>query len=293
MDEVRNIGIVGYGEVGKVFAGGLIQNNFDVHVYDLLTEQGHEEVLKDIKNKGATPALSISDLVNKSEVILLLVNSAATKDVIASITKTKQKPLTIIDLTTSKPYTKKNCKIEIENYHPEAIYIDGAIMGTVATEGFNVPLLLASENEEIMLTIKKELTMNIKILVGEVGKAASIKLIRSVFMKGLEALLLESMIAAKKYNVDQNVMESISMTLNNNDFNKFGEALIKTHVIHKNRRYKEILDSIKLIEDAKIEPYVTQGVKHFFEYSVERDVKPSQSIDEILTAYGERFGIKN
>lgn len=271
MEGSHTIGIIGYGEVGRVFTEGLIRNKqLTIHVYDLLTEQGHTEILNDIKNKGAIPASSISDLVGASDIVFLLVNSTATLGVVNSIIETANtdKPLTIIDFTTSSPHTKQICSSQLRSYHDEAVYIDAAIMGTVATEGFNVPIVFASKNEDYMITIKNTLQMNINILVEEVGTAASIKLIRSVFMKGLEALIIESMTAAKKYKVEENVLDSISMTLNNNDFKHFADALMKTHVIHKTRRYKEVLDSLKLLEDAEIEPHVTQGVRRFFENSV-------------------------
>ncbi|MFC7686643.1 NAD(P)-binding domain-containing protein [Ureibacillus sp. GCM10028918] len=287
MDYSQSIGIIGYGEVGKVFTEGLRQNqDLKIHVYDVLTQQGREDILMDIKRQGAIPEMSIRDLVHAADTIFVLVNSSAISDVIASIIEAMEKPIIVIDFTTSSPHTKQNCSNRLQNEHCEAVYIDAAIMGTVATEGFQVPILFASHNEDAMSTIKNNLQMNVSILVEQVGTAASIKLIRSVFMKGLEALVLESMTAAKKYNVENNVLESISTTLNNNDFKHFAEALIKTHVIHKMRRYKEVIDSMKLLEDANIEPYVSEGVRSFFEYSVKKEIRNTDSVDEILMAYG-------
>lgn len=108
-------------------------------------------------------------------------------------------------------------------------------------------------------------------------------------MKGLEALVLETMITARNYGVDKEVQKSISETMDNNDFTTFSNALITTHMVHKNRRMKEVSDCIKIIKDANLEPSVTEGVLTFFKNSVNKQVKneltQTKDIEIILDAY--------
>ncbi|MEM1503688.1 hypothetical protein RG959_09735 [Domibacillus sp. 8LH] len=105
----------------------------------------------------------------------------------------------------------------------------------------------------------------------------------------MEALTLETLITSKHYGVSDKVMQSISKTINNNDFSTFAEALITTHVIHKNRRYKEVLDSCELIKNAELQSCVTEGVITFFSNSMETEIDQeiiqSKSVSKILDHY--------
>ncbi|MEK3646341.1 NAD(P)-dependent oxidoreductase [Aeribacillus sp. FSL M8-0235] len=281
------VGIIGFGEVGQVFAKGILDKIESVFVYDILLESNRDLIIDKINHIGAQAVDRIEQIGECCTLIISLVNSAASEAVAAGVAKGISKGTIFVDLTTSTPLVKsKSEKLIVSN---GGIYVDASIMGTVATEGQKVPLLIAGEQAEEVQALLNSLGFNSQAITHPNGGAASIKLLRSIFMKGLEALVLETMVTAKKYGVADEVMESISKTINNNDFTTFANALITTHVIHKNRRYKEIMDSCNLIKEAEIPPYVTDGVVTFFSNSINIDIDQqviqSNNVSEILKEF--------
>lgn len=233
---------------------------------------------------GAKTVQHIEEIGSECNIIFSLVNSSSTESVASDIAKRLTKGTIYLDLTTSTPQVKLRNEQLITS--KGGIYLDIAIMGTVATERHHVPLLIAGEHALQIRSILDDLGFNGQAISHPNGAAASIKLIRSIFMKGLEALIFETMITAEKYSVSDDVMKSISTTINNNDFTEYAHALITTHMLHKHRRYKEVCDSISLIKEANLSPVVTQGVLSFFSRSVNLDmdqnILDSSDVKQIL-----------
>lgn len=289
LNEVKGlrVGIIGFGEVGQVFAKGLLEKTKHVFIYDILLEKNKNLITEKINNIGVQAVDGIEQIGECCTLIISLVNSSASEVVAAEVAKGIRKGTVFLDLTTSTPLVKsKSEKIIVSN---GGIYVDASIMGTVATEQQQVPLLIAGEQSVKVQALLNSLGFNCQAINHPNGGAASIKLLRSIFMKGLEALILETMITAKNYGVSDEVMQSISKTINNNDFTTFANALITTHVIHKNRRYKEVLDSCNLIKEAELSPFVTEGVISFFSNSLKMDIDQeviqSNNVTQILDQY--------
>ncbi|MFJ7827876.1 NAD(P)-binding domain-containing protein [Psychrobacillus sp. NPDC096623] len=285
----KNIGIIGFGEVGQVFANGLLENNpgVNVFVYDILLEKKETAIEEKIIEIGAKPVQRIDQLALTCDIVLSLVSSSASIHVAKEYSNELDDQKIFIDFTTSTPQDKQVSEQVIQA--KKGLYVDAAIMGTVATEKNKVPLLLSGNHAT---ETEKQLTalgFNCQVVELPNGASASIKLLRSIFMKGLEALALETMITARNYGVDKEVLESISKTLDNNDFTTFSSVLMKTHMVHKKRRMKEVSDCIKIITDANLEPAVTEGVLAFFKNSVnkqfEDNLVQTKDIGEILDAY--------
>lgn len=288
----NNIGIIGFGEVGQVFASGLLENNPNarVYVYDILLEKKENDMDEKIIRFGAEPVHRIDQLAHKCEIVFSLVSSSASISVAKEFAKELDGQKIYVDFTTSTPQDKKTSEKAIQD--KKGLYVDAAIMGTVATEKSKVPLLLSGDHAA---ETEKQLTalgFNCQIVDLPNGASASIKLLRSIFMKGLEALVIETMVTARNYGVEKAVLESISKTLDNNDFTAFSNALITTHVVHKTRRMKEVSDCIKIITDANLEPSVTEGVLTFFKNSVnkqmENELAQTKDISVILDAHLSR-----
>lgn len=115
------------------------------------------------------------------------------------------------------------------------------------------------------------------------------QIVAKYFYEGIEALIIETAITAKNYNVYNEVFESIANSMDNHDFKTFSNTLIKTHMVHKSRRCKEVKDSLNLIKEAHLDLFVTEGVANFFSNSVykqiESDILVSHNVEHILDYY--------
>ncbi|MBP1930199.1 NAD(P)-binding domain-containing protein [Ammoniphilus resinae] len=284
------VGLIGFGEVGQAFAKGLVEKTNQVWAYDIVFETPNHPLAVKAREMGVQPTQQLEEIGAHCSLILTLVNSSSSETVAQNIAPALSSRTIYLDLTTSTPQMKARSEQFISSY--AGMYVDASIMGTVATEQHRVPLLIAGANGEKVKFQLDRLGFNATVIDQPNGAAASIKLLRSIFMKGLEALVIETMLTAENYKVSDEVMKSIANTLNHNDFTQFANTLITTHVLHKKRRHKEVQDSYSLITEANLEPHVTQGVLSFFGESVKKEINmdhlrlsKEEAVKDILHQY--------
>lgn len=88
-------------------------------------------------------------------------------------------------------------------------YVDVAVMEPVYPKQLDVPLLISGQWSGDVLDILAQLSLNFRIIEGAVGRASSIKMVRSIMVKGLEALTAECALAAHAADVMDEVFPSL------------------------------------------------------------------------------------
>jgi 3-hydroxyisobutyrate dehydrogenase-like beta-hydroxyacid dehydrogenase len=88
----------------------------------------------------------------------------------------------------------------------------------------------------------------------EVGQASAIKMFRSIMIKGLEALVLESMLAASEYRVEERVLASLKETFPALDWEKLSGYMLERVVSHGKRRAAEMREVAETLRGIGIEP---------------------------------------
>jgi 3-hydroxyisobutyrate dehydrogenase-like beta-hydroxyacid dehydrogenase len=94
---------------------------------------------------------------------------------------------------------------------------------------------------------------------GELGAASGIKIMRSVIAKGLEALLVECMLGARRYGIDEEVMASFAKFMDSRPFAEMANFLLVTDAIHSERRSQEARMSVDALEEIGVEPTMTRA----------------------------------
>jgi 3-hydroxyisobutyrate dehydrogenase-like beta-hydroxyacid dehydrogenase len=78
MTNIRKVGLIGLGTLGKPMAKNLVKAGFDLAVYDI-----RKEPVKELEAAGATPCVSASELAARSEALVSMVlNISQTEEVI-------------------------------------------------------------------------------------------------------------------------------------------------------------------------------------------------------------------
>jgi 3-hydroxyisobutyrate dehydrogenase-like beta-hydroxyacid dehydrogenase len=93
----------------------------------------------------------------------------------------------------------------------------------------------------------------------EVGRAAATKLCRSVITKGLESLLTESLLAARCYGVEKEVLDSLSNILPPADWQEVATYFISRSLRHGRRRSEEMAEAAATVEEAGVEPLMSRA----------------------------------
>ena len=128
-------------------------------------------------------------------------------------------------------------------------YVDVAVMAPVHPKLNMVPLLICGPHAETVGPLLAELPMSARIVAGGVGAASSIKMIRSVMIKGLEALTAECMLAAVAAGVEEEVLASLARTYPGTDWSARAAYNFERTMVHGARRAAEMEEVAKTLTD--------------------------------------------
>ncbi|MBU0439317.1 NAD(P)-binding domain-containing protein [Staphylococcus succinus] len=252
-----NIGFIGYGEVGKEMSKGL--SNYEVNnifAYDPLLMDARPGILS--KNTKLTYFQDANEL-SKQHMTILFVAVPASKsvEVWSDIRETINKETILVDLTTASSNEKNNINKIMEEKGMSIL--DAAILGALKVYQNAVPILVSGKHADNLIDIAPKIGMNITKLNENVGDATNFKYIRSIFTKGLSALLYEVMESAEKLDIDQEIYHSITDTMDKDDFGEIINRYIKSNVKHSKRREKEMENVSEFMKDNNIKTYMTDA----------------------------------
>lgn len=206
----RPIGFVGFGEAARaIVAGWGPETASRVRAYDLKLEvaEARHEIVAVAKMLSASTSPTLEELFDgPAGVVFCLVTAdqaAAAAETAAPIIP----PGTIwLDGNSCAPGTKRRAAATIEQAGGR--YVDLAIMAPVLPRLHRTPMLVAGPNAAQAREVLRAFDMDVEIAGGHVGDASSIKMIRSVMIKGLEALTAECLLAARRAGVEEQVLAS-------------------------------------------------------------------------------------
>jgi 3-hydroxyisobutyrate dehydrogenase len=123
------------------------------------------------------------------------------------------------------------------------------------------------------------------------GSASSVKMVRSVVMKGLEALGVEALVTADRQGILEEVLDCFS-DVDLVDFRDHLASLVQTHVVHARRRWEEMGLVAKTLEETGVEPLMTRVTERSLRRSVEAAIAPADGkvpkLDEALKLLSEK-----
>jgi len=247
------IGFLGFGEAARAFCDSLAGEGLAFSAYDiLLDDAGRAEAMRDaMRGRNVTIAGSPAGLRDADWII-----SAVTADqsLIAarSLLPHLVQGQVVIDLNSVSPGRKKETE---KLLGAKARYVDIAILAPIHPARHQTPLLLAGPHAaNVMPLLIDELDMRGAIAGDKVGQAAGLKMIRSVMIKGIEALTLECFLAAKRANIVDEVAASLKNNYPTLDWNKVIEYNIERMASHGVRRADEMDQVAETLRELGIDP---------------------------------------
>ena len=138
-------------------------------------------------------------------------------------------------------------------------FVDAAVLGTVATEGARVPLLCSGPGAQAWSDLALALGLNATVLPGPAGQAARVKLLRSVYMKGRDALVMEMLLAARAHGIERAVVESIKGAGECVPFPEIADRIVCAMAVHAGRRADELELAAELLRSSDVEPMVSEA----------------------------------
>lgn len=150
------------------------------------------------------------------------------------------------DCNSCAPQTKVEAAARIDGAGGR--YIDTAVMAPVHPALHRTPLLLSGPHVGPALEVMAALGMNAKAVAGPVGASSSIKMVRSIMVKGLEALFLECVLAGRRAGVDETVLESLDASFPGFGFKQRAGYMLERAIRHGIRRAEELKEAARMVE---------------------------------------------
>ncbi len=258
----NHIGMIGYGEVGKVFCRGLktkpgIQS---VSAWDLKFADAALAAtqVEHVRAAGIGACDSMQALCQQADWLISAVTASNTLAV-AREAAAHLKPGTLfLDLNSASPGTKQQAAklIEAAGGH----YVEAGVMTSVPPYGIKVPMLLGGAQAEALATRLRSFDMDAKCVSAEIGIASAIKMCRSVMIKGLESLVIESYTTARAYGVEAHVLPTLAETFPSIDWEKQGAYFFSRVVEHGKRRAEEMREAANTVKEAGFEPFMSTAI---------------------------------
>jgi len=255
---VQRIGFIGFGEVGKTFAAAMVAAGAEVSYYD---------VVRTDAVPGATYR-PLEDLVARCEILL----STVTTHVAIAAAETAAALLTSRNTYADMNSTSATVKRRIAGIigASAADFVEGAILSAVGEAGAKASILVAGERAEAFARRMNQLGLvNVKYFSSTIGEASQVKMLRSIFSKGVECLLLEMLVAGRRAGVAEYLWKDIVDFMTKHPFQGVAENWIKTHPGASERRYHEMEQVLETLKELGVEPVMTRGTTEFFRQSVE------------------------
>jgi 3-hydroxyisobutyrate dehydrogenase-like beta-hydroxyacid dehydrogenase len=103
----------------------------------------------------------------------------------------------------------------------------------------------------------------------QIGNASMLKMLRSIFMKGIEALILECLVAGQRAGIAADLFADIQQFMDERPFEQLTNSWICSHAVAHERRYHEMLQVAETMGELGLEPLMTAGTVAFFRRSGE------------------------
>jgi len=253
------IGLVGYGEVGRILAEDLRARGVErVSAYDVKLDGPDAAPLREhASSHGVALVESHAALASDADFVVSAVTASQAVAVAAACAPALRRGAWFLDFNSASPGAKRSAAAHVEQMG--ARYVEGAVMTSVPPYRIAVPLLLGGPHARELAPLAAALGFRAKAGPEEIGIASATKMCRSVMIKGLEAMVIESFTAARAWGVEDEVLASLAETFPGIDWEKQASYFFERVILHGRRRAEEMRESANTVREAGLEPWSAAG----------------------------------
>jgi hypothetical protein len=253
-----NVGLVGYGEVGRILAEDLRKQDVRVTAYDLKLGSDQAASLRDhAALHGVALAASHADLAAQADFIVSAVTASQAVPVAQACAPSVKPGAFFLDFNSCSPGAKRRAAALIDGQGGR--YVEGAVMTSIPPYRIKVPLLLGGAGARELAPHLVELGFDAKVASDKLGVASAVKMCRSVMIKGMEAMVIESFTTARAYGVEDAVLASLAETFPSINWEKQGAYFFQRVIEHGRRRSEEVREVAETVREAGLTPWSAQG----------------------------------
>ncbi len=254
------ISFIGYGELARAWCGCLssqqVQNLRAFVRRPTSTTPGAQ--MNSLVTAGTVQLCTdLGESIDGADVVIAAVPGVALVDVASRCAPILGERTIYVDVTSGAPDHKKAAAAAVSE--SGATYVDAAVMGTVQQYGLQMPIFASGTGAAQWEALFSGFGARITVLPGPAGDAARLKLVRSVYMKGRDALIVEMMVAAHRYGVEQEVIASIPPQAGAEAFDALVARVLTGLEKHSLRRADELAAAAEVLKQVGVHPTMTEA----------------------------------
>jgi 3-hydroxyisobutyrate dehydrogenase len=235
--------VIGLGEAGATYAAALTAAGHTVTGFDPVAPT---------TPAGVARAVTSAEACEGADIVLVMTGAAAARSVAQECLPVLPAGSCYADFTSSSPAVMR----ELGHLPSKADFADVAILGPVAALGEKTPLMVSGPGAHSVADLLRPLGMEVEGAEGEPGAAMAHKLLRSVLMKGLAAVVVEAVTAGKAAGLEEWIRGQIAKQLAG-DGQAVIERLLTGTAKHALRRSKEMQDTANYLSELGVPAEMT------------------------------------
>lgn len=273
LPQTWRVGLIGYGEVGRILAEDLRAKGLQVCAYDskLLAPDVHGEqtavaenavlVVQAMRDHAQLFSVVLHDshaqVCANSDWVICAVTASQTLAAATACAPHLLPQAFFLDVNSASPGTKQAAAALIDG--AGARYVEAAVMTSLPPHRIQVPMLLGGSHASALLTALNQLGFKAKLASEQIGVASATKMSRSIMVKGMEAMVIESLTTARHYGVEDAVVASLYETFPGIDWEKQAAYFFQRVIEHGRRRSEEMREVAVTVQEAGLTPWLAQA----------------------------------
>jgi 3-hydroxyisobutyrate dehydrogenase-like beta-hydroxyacid dehydrogenase len=251
---------IGFGEAAQHISRGLKGSGAGpIRAYDILFDMPAGDRLRERAVEiGVTICASHREAVAGSGVVIAAVTASSALDAAKAAAPGLARGQFYVDINSISPAMKAQVSAAVTP--SGARFVEVAVMESIPPHGHKTPMLLAGADAAALLDVLRPFGMRVDAVGERIGQASSVKLLRSILIKGLESLMLESLYVASNLGVAERVLASLAETYPAMDWPKVADYLVGRTALHGKRREAEMREAARMLRDVGLEPIMAQAI---------------------------------
>jgi 3-hydroxyisobutyrate dehydrogenase-like beta-hydroxyacid dehydrogenase len=282
MSRIESICLLGLGEVGQILADDLAP--FTLSAWDVKFPDAGSGPGLAARRRGLRLGRDAADAARGADLIICAVTAAQDCEAARAALPGLGAGAVFLDLNSAAPETKKETARMVAAAGGR--YVEAAVMSPFAPKRIASPMLLGGAHAEAFLAEAGALGMTgARFFSSELGRASAAKMCRSVMVKGIEALLTESLVAARRYGVEDTVLQSLTDLFPIGDWRTLAAYMIGRSLEHGTRRAEEMREAAQTVADAGLPAWMSRATAERQDWAAARgDALKSEGLNAMLDA---------
>lgn len=256
MSVASTIGLLGFGELGQILGADLKIR--PAHAYDPLfrdSTSGPSMAL----NGSVIAATDPAALAAQADIIISCVTAAQTVAAARSVVSSLKDQAWVLDLNSASPGAKSAAADFIAAAGGR--YVEASVMSPAPPKRLASPILLGGPHAEHFMPVAQAIGFsNVTVFSQGYGPTAAVKMCRSVMVKGIEALLTESLISARTHGVEGAVIDSLDDLFPGLNWRQLARYMISRTLDHGARRAEEMREAAKTVAETGVNPLMSLAI---------------------------------